>query len=324
MKFFYFPPPSASDIVGIVGLAQGGTGADLSGTGGVNQVVQQATAGGVFTVGQLNQSQIASGAVSATTINATRQTLVDGSADEIQLRVQAHSTQTANIAEWQNSSGTAQIVIDPNYRFGLGTASPQTTLHVFASNVAYSALPTTVNVLISTSDAQGINRGGTLGLGGYIDDAAATQRLFGVIVGRKETGGTGVQSGYLAFATNNSGPMTERMRITSGGLIGFGTASPTSTAHINGSVGATYVAKTGTYTITASDFTIDCTSGTFTVTLPTAVGIKDRVYVIKNSGAGLITLATTSSQTIDGLTTQPIAAGAVMWVQSNNANWIII
>lgn len=85
-----------------------------------------------------------------------------------------------------------------------------------------------------------------------------------------------------------------------------------------------YVAKTSTYTATDADYTIDCTSGTFTVTLPTAVGIEGRVYIIKNSGAGTITMAGTSSQTFDGAASPTIAAGAVAQYQSNNANWIKI
>ena len=64
-----------------------------------------------------------------------------------------------------------------------------------------------------------------------------------------------------------------------------------------------YVSKTTTYTITDADYFIDC-SGTFTVTLPTSVGIAGRIYVVKNSGSGTITVNTTSAQTIDGSSTQ--------------------
>lgn len=86
-----------------------------------------------------------------------------------------------------------------------------------------------------------------------------------------------------------------------------------------------YIAKTGTYTITIADYTIDCTTGTFTVTLPTAVGITGQLFVIKNTGAGVITIATTSSQTIDGVTTQSLSSQYSSYtVQSNGANWIII
>jgi hypothetical protein len=85
-----------------------------------------------------------------------------------------------------------------------------------------------------------------------------------------------------------------------------------------------YVAKTSNYTLTANDWTVDCTSGTFTITLPTAIGITGRTYNIKNSGAGVITINTTSSQTIDTALTQSVISFECFTVQSNGANWIII
>lgn len=84
-----------------------------------------------------------------------------------------------------------------------------------------------------------------------------------------------------------------------------------------------YTAKTSTYSITTSDYMINCTSGTFTVTLPTAVGVTGRVYTIKNSGTGIITIATTSAQTIDGASTQTVATLASYQLMSNGANWIL-
>lgn len=56
----------AADISGVLDVEHGGTGADLSGTGGPSQVLQQASAGGDVTVGQLALSDIA-GAGSSTT-----------------------------------------------------------------------------------------------------------------------------------------------------------------------------------------------------------------------------------------------------------------
>lgn len=101
-------------------------------------------------------------------------------------------------------------------------------------------------------------------------------------------------------------------------------SNPTSNLQVTGSFAGSYIAKTANYTATISDYVIDCTTGTFTITLPTAVGIVGRIYIIKNSGAGSITLDTTSSQTIDGSTTKTIAAAAWLQVQSDNANWKII
>jgi hypothetical protein len=85
-----------------------------------------------------------------------------------------------------------------------------------------------------------------------------------------------------------------------------------------------YIAKTANYTATNLDTTIDCTANSFTVTLPTAVGISGKVYNVINSGAGTITLATTSSQVIGNIsptTTITINPGEVVNVQSDGANW---
>lgn len=108
--------------------------------------------------------------------------------------------------------------------------------------------------------------------------------------------------------------------------------SDTITVELDVSMGAlsaniknpSYIEKTSTYTIVASDYTINCTSGTFTVTLLTAIGRTGKIFIIKNSGMGTITLGTTSSQTIDGSTTQTILAAAVLQVQSTGSGWIII
>jgi hypothetical protein len=66
-------------------------------------------------------------------------------------------------------------------------------------------------------------------------------------------------------------------------------------------------------------------SGTTTITLPTAVGNTNR-YTIKRSGTGVVSIATTSSQTIDG-SSSPININ-VRYVSidliSNGANWEII
>ena len=88
---------------------------------------------------------------------------------------------------------------------------------------------------------------------------------------------------------------------------------------------ATYVAVSGTYAILATDWMVNCTSGTFTVTLLTAVGRAGQIFTIKNSGTGTITIATTSSQTIDGGASASIILNQyqALSVMSDGANWII-
>ena len=88
---------------------------------------------------------------------------------------------------------------------------------------------------------------------------------------------------------------------------------------------ARYTAVSATYTVTPDDYTINCTSGTFNVTLPTANSIRGRIYKIKNSGAGTITVDTTGGQTIDGASTKTLSTQyQVITVQSTGANWIVL
>ena len=85
-----------------------------------------------------------------------------------------------------------------------------------------------------------------------------------------------------------------------------------------------YVAKTANYTITTSDYQIECTANTFTLTLPTAVSIAGRVYSIKNTGSGAITLEGDGTETIDGELNQTVNQWDNISVMSNGTNWIII
>lgn len=97
------------------------------------------------------------------------------------------------------------------------------------------------------------------------------------------------------------------------------------TLYIDSTVITGYTAKTSAYTITVDDHTINCTSGTFTVTLPTAVGITGQIFIIKNSGAGVITVDGFSTQTIDGSATYTLSTQyKYVTVQSNGANWLTI
>jgi Carbohydrate esterase, sialic acid-specific acetylesterase len=61
-----------------------------------------------------------------------------------------------------------------------------------------------------------------------------------------------------------------------------------------------------------------------TQTLPTAVGNTD-TYVIKNINTGVVTVATTSSQTIDGVTTQTLPTQNQFYtIISDGANWRLV
>jgi hypothetical protein len=86
-----------------------------------------------------------------------------------------------------------------------------------------------------------------------------------------------------------------------------------------------YAAKTAAYTTLTTDYCIDCTANTFTVTLNSAATVPGQEVVIKNSGTGVITVATTSSQLIDASTTYPLSTQyKYVHVKSTGTKWIII
>lgn len=74
------------------------------------------------------------------------------------------------------------------------------------------------------------------------------------------------------------------------------------TGSITGPIRTTYLGSTANVTINATN--------SFNYTLPTAVSISGREYYTINSGSGVSTLLTTSSQTINGL-----ASGAITLTQ---------
>lgn len=87
------------------------------------------------------------------------------------------------------------------------------------------------------------------------------------------------------------------------------------------------VSKTSAYTLTTSDCVVlaNATSAAFTLTLPSASSVPTgRQYLLKkvDSSANAVTIATTSSQTIDGSTTASLASQwSKLTVVSDGSNW---
>lgn len=78
-------------------------------------------------------------------------------------------------------------------------------------------------------------------------------------------------------------------------------------------------------TIFATDSeTVNCLSGSFTVDLPTAVGIQGTRYTLVNSGIGVITLDGDGTETINGDATIDLVQYVSRTVQSNGTSWTIV
>jgi hypothetical protein len=98
----------------------------------------------------------------------------------------------------------------------------------------------------------------------------------------------------------------------------------------NGSVlrplGFGYRLVTGATTLLNTDSFVELGGNSYTVTLPTAVGIAGHEFILKSGPSGAnITIATTSSQTIDGNSTFYISTNySKVRLMSNGANWLIV
>jgi hypothetical protein len=88
------------------------------------------------------------------------------------------------------------------------------------------------------------------------------------------------------------------------------------------------VVATGNYAVSSSDDVVEAQpSANMTVTLPTTNGALGRQYIIKKADTSsyTVTVATTSSQTIDGQSTQVLnTAYSHLTVVSDGINWLVV
>lgn len=174
---------------------------------------------------------------------------------------------------------------------------------------------------------------------GVITTAAQTIAGLKTFSGTIAVGAVGGTSGAVNYIGTTSGNVTMSAPASGVGWTlvlpgGAGTANQflqtngsgtTSWASVN--FNRPYVAKTAAYTlVAATDYFVEWTSGTVAATLPTAVSGTGREFVIKNTGTGIITINTTSSQTIDGTASGVIVLNQYdsIHVYSNGTNWLVI
>ncbi|HLP64270.1 tail fiber domain-containing protein [Flavobacterium sp.] len=163
---------------------------------------------------------------------------------------------------------------------GIGTTSPLTRLDVVDENTTTTNL-TYGNLHVRSNNAQNIDVGGAITLGGYNDDTMLQPRVFGSVEGRKSNATTNSSSGYLIFKTNNAGTLAERMRITNTGNIGIGTTVPGGLFELALDQGR----KPGTNTWTiVSDQRLKTINGTYTKGLNEILQLNPIRFNYKNIG----------------------------------------
>ena len=203
-----------------------------------------------------------------------------------------------------------------------GTTSTNVGLYAGASGGATANIGVLVDGVVRVTPSSGV---GYFEIGGALEKVLQNSAGTNYAISMRDVGG----SSYASF-DNGRAALKGTLVVNVAGATASGGSAVTaaSTLDLRGSFSAAYVAKTANYTATISDFTINCTANTFQVTLPLSTSITGRIYNIVNSGAGTITVGTTSSETFVNVTATPttltLATVGSYQVQSMGAGWMVL
>lgn len=128
-------------------------------------------------------------------------------------------------------------------------------------------------------------------------------------------------SAHLAFGKfTNASAFTTFARFTNTGSFGVG-ISPTSIFHVNGSVANSITVISADLTLDQNHKTVIIPLGSaFTVTLPAASGVTDRIYSIVNNSVASKSV-TENYINLAGSSVSTINASSCVEVQSDGTNW---
>ena len=115
-------------------------------------------------------------------------------------------------------------MVETSTGVGIGESSPNTKLVVKdASNATNDSVG---NINVISSDSAAINKGGSIGLGGFYN-GTSNSIPFANIHGKKENSTGNNAEGYFAVSTRSSSGTGERIRVDSEGRLLIGTTSTT-------------------------------------------------------------------------------------------------
>ncbi len=189
-----------------------------------------------------------------------------------------------------NSGGSLGAVSTFTYSsvgyLGIGTASPETPLHVYGTGTSTTLgqLDTNLRLQSNTVTQSG---GNEISFRGKTTLAVDVSTYAAVSAPMTANGASG-STGYLVFSTKSNATdtaLTERMRILQGGSVGIGTTAPAATFEVTNSAGSanTRVAVLGR-AIADSNFGLDVRKGATTNASGDIMGSMGLSYISTSSG----------------------------------------
>ena len=245
---------------------------------------------------------------------------------------------TNNIIENTGATGTGCItvssdtglIVSNNILLKAGTGTGDPCLYVAAS--------TSFSVVGNQITCTAASTSGMLGIGGGKSEGDISGNFITGFLGANSRAidlsyqgnvRTTVTNNHIANSTTGIKDTGANGNLYSGNIFKSDVTTPYSVTLGNAFLDDGYtITKAAGYTMTINDGTVltDSTAAASTITLPTAVGIPGKIFTVKDwkgqAATNNITVATTSSQTIDGAASKVINTNYGYYrLKSDNANW---
>ncbi len=237
------------------------------------------------------------------------------------------SVTTNKISKWNGTALTDGLIYDNGTNIGIGTTSPNYKLDIQGTGSLTSNLQSSTSSAYFSATSLSANES-SVKLNTYVSSTSAPSRW---VMGKGSSSESGSNAGsdffinrYTDAGLYNGQPLAINRQNGTITVGNDGASTTENTLKLNGSLAVKRTAYSANATIAGNDHIVAVTTtGTITLILPSASSITGREYIIKSEmSSAAITINTTLSQTIDGVTTKTISTGyGVLRVYSDGNNW---